>query len=201
MNNFGYGGANAHAILEAFPMSCAAPGTSAIGDSKNNNAETHTPLSLAAEKLSRATSQHKVFVLTSKDCGVTRRMMEDLAAFVDPDQTENQSLDLGSLAHTLAERRSRHPWRCAVAADSASGLASALRSATSKPIQARTAPSIGFVFTGQGAQWATMGRELFTYPVFACAMREADEILKSFGAQWSLVGKIQAQTMMAMNTS
>jgi acyl transferase domain-containing protein len=129
-------------------------------------------------------------VLSSKDNGVTKRMMEDLAAFVDPDRNGSQPLDLASLAHTLTERRSRHPWRCAVAANSASGLASALRTVTSKPVQARTAPRIGFVFTGQGAQWATMGSELFNYPVFARAMREADDILKSYGADWSLIGKI-----------
>jgi acyl transferase domain-containing protein len=178
VNNFGYGGANAHAILEVAPACPDAPSTSATGDTHGDH----------------AIGQHRIFVLSSKDYGVTQRMMKDLAAFVDPDQTSTQSLDLARLAYTLNERRSLYPWRCAIAANSTSGLASALRSVTSKPVQTRTAPRIGFVFTGQGAQWATMGRELFAYPEFACAMREADDILKSYGADWSLVGKAQPQS-------
>jgi acyl transferase domain-containing protein len=184
VNNFGYGGANAHAILEAAPVSPAALGTLATGGTNITDADTHGD---------HATGQHRIFVLSSKDYGVTQRMMKDLATFVDPDQTSTQSLDLARLAYTLNERRSRYPWRCAVAANSTSGLASALRSVTLKPVQARTAPRIGFVFTGQGAQWATMGRELFAYPEFACAMREADDVLRSYGANWSLVGKTQPQ--------
>lgn len=128
-------------------------------------------------------------------------MMENLADFIGADQHDSQSLDLANLAHTLNERRSHYHWRCAVSADSASGLVSALRSATLNPVQARTAPGIGFVFTGQGAQWATMGKELFTYPVFACAMGEADDVLKSYGAEWSLIGKIPHVILLAVNNS
>ncbi|KAL2142027.1 hypothetical protein VTI28DRAFT_1717 [Corynascus sepedonium] len=48
-------------------------------------------------------------------------------------------------------------------------------------------PRIGMVFTGQGAQWYAMGRELIEpYPVFKATLREADSYLKDFGADWSL---------------
>jgi acyl transferase domain-containing protein len=139
VNNFGYGGANAHAILEAFPI-------------KNGDVEHPSIAADSRTRLSHATSEHRVFVLSSKDCAVTKSMMADLADYLDTGSDGSNPLDLASLAYTLAERRSIYPWRCAVSANSASELASALRSTAGKPIQARTATRIGYVFTGQGAQ-------------------------------------------------
>lgn len=188
MNNFGYGGANAHAVLEAFPI---------------KNGDVEHPLIDAdfRDRLIHPTSEHRVFVLSSKDCTVTKSMMADLADYLDTDADGSHPLDLASLAYTLAERRSIHPWRRAVSANSASELASALRSTARKPVQARTAPRIGYVFTGQGAQWATMGKELFTYPVFAAAMRDADDVLKSYGAEWSLIGNVNHGTLPLVSNS
>ena len=51
-------------------------------------------------------------------------------------------------------------------------------------------PALGFVFTGQGSQWHAMGRELFSYQTFAKSMQESDAYLKDFGAEWSLLSKI-----------
>lgn len=49
-------------------------------------------------------------------------------------------------------------------------------------------PTIGFVFTGQGAQWYAMGRQLLQYPVFLKSMEDSDRSLKKLGSQWSLLG-------------
>ncbi|EEY14055.1 fatty acid synthase S-acetyltransferase [Verticillium alfalfae VaMs.102] len=50
---------------------------------------------------------------------------------------------------------------------------------------------MGFVFTGQGAQWYGMGRELFEqYPIYAAAIARADDCLRAFGADWSLVEEL-----------
>ena len=46
---------------------------------------------------------------------------------------------------------------------------------------------LGFVFTGQGSQWAKMGSELFhTYPAYALTINKADDALLALGAPWSL---------------
>ena len=47
-------------------------------------------------------------------------------------------------------------------------------------------PRIGFVFTGQGAQWARMGAELNQYPIFRESVEASDEYLRSeLKCKWS----------------
>ena len=47
-------------------------------------------------------------------------------------------------------------------------------------------PRIGFVFTGQGAQWARMGAELNQYPIFRQSVEASDEYLRNdLKCRWS----------------
>lgn len=44
---------------------------------------------------------------------------------------------------------------------------------------------LALVFTGQGAQWAAMGRELLRFPVFEASLTDADKYLTKLGCPWS----------------
>lgn len=92
------------------------------------------------------------------------------------------------LAFTLCHRRSLLEWREAISASTVSELSNALSSTDSKHSRQSGKPTLGFAFTGQGAQWFAMGRELLYYPVFAESLQEADHILAGLGAKWSLLG-------------
>ena len=101
---------------------------------------------------------------------------------------EHTNVDLELLARTLNERRSQFQWREAVSAVTSSELVKALKNEDAEYAKPSGKPKLGFIFTGQGAQWANMGMELLVYPAFAQTLHDANRILKALGADWSLLG-------------
>jgi naphtho-gamma-pyrone polyketide synthase len=71
---------------------------------------------------------------------------------------------LAKLSYTTTARRIHHPFRIMVSGAKISEIQDSLRAAANRetvsPAPA-VAPSIGFVFTGQGAQYAGMGQQFF----------------------------------------
>lgn len=97
--------------------------------------------------------------------------------------------DLCDLAHTLFSRRSLFIWRIAIPAKTVEEFTTGLDTSQLLPGRALRDPRVAFVFTGQGAQWYAMGRELLTScKVFKDSLDASDSHLKSIGASWSLTG-------------
>lgn len=165
VNNFGFGGTNAHVVMERGPQH------DSVG------AESTDPLT------------RRVFVLSGHDKQAAAWIGEDVGTYVglNPPVFKNSLMD--DMAYTLGQRRSFLPWRIAVSTSSHSALLDALATKPD-PVRSSREPTIGFVFTGQGAQWHGMGKELLnTYPVFQKTMKEIDVCLKSFGATFSIIGR------------
>ncbi|KAJ5338978.1 hypothetical protein N7452_005706 [Penicillium brevicompactum] len=181
VNNFGYGGTNGHVILDPSPTD------QEIWDSKlvtNGDLETAGDSVVIPDGPASEAEDDKSFVylLSAKDSVACDTMMRQFAAHIT--QTHPSPSDL---AYTLTERRSKHNWVAAVRAKTIDELAERLANPTQKPLSAAKLPRLGFVFNGQGAQWHAMGRELIdSYPAFGQGIRQADEILKEYGADWSL---------------
>lgn len=98
---------------------------------------------------------------------------------------------LGDLSYTLAERRTHHIWRKAVIASSFEELHGALQPDSVKFSRSKKSPRLGFVFTGQGAQWHAMGRELMSqYPVYLESLQKSQRLLYALGASWSLINEL-----------
>lgn len=159
VNSFGYGGANAHAILE--------------------NASAHIPsnygrASIAQEMLGSRKSFLLPFSATSEESLTAR--VEDM-----------NSLDLDhvsilDLAYTLCLRRSHLRERGTMVVtreDLQNGLkAEDLQKLAMPPIDSPS--NYAFVFTGQGAQWPQMCKELFDeFQVFRNSIAEMDAVLRS----------------------
>lgn len=96
---------------------------------------------------------------------------------------------LKDLSFTLSCRRSQFKWRQACVASTREELLAELREPGAK---SRAAPTkVAFVFTGQGAQWAGMGRDLLsTSETFRQSLEKAAKLLKSFGSEWDLLEEL-----------
>ncbi|KAK6530124.1 hypothetical protein TWF694_003493 [Orbilia ellipsospora] len=174
INNFGAGGTNTHAIVEAATYHLPVPdkvlsiaGTSNVDSSSSSNEDFLVTLCSREEKTLRVGVQELVQYL--KGPGSKER--------------------LSDLAYTLTQKRTHFPWRISVTASSVIELQDTLANPSIRPVQAILAriPRLGFVFTGQGAQWFAMGRELIpAYPIFRETLEKADQHIKSLGSSWSV---------------
>jgi acyl transferase domain-containing protein len=130
-----------------------------------------------------------VFTLSSAAKKSTLSMAKDLEHCISTRKPSQSAIDLKDLAHTLSSRRSALSWRMAVTASSSEELVRELSQPDLKPLFAAPDLNIGFIFTGQGAQWPRMGRELIeVYPTFKESLVAAESHFKSLGAEWFLIG-------------
>lgn len=106
-------------------------------------------------------------------------------ASLNPTKSSDGYLD--RLAYTLNNRRSSLLWRSFALVKSVTDLQSeGLR--LSKPRRMISKPRVAFCFTGQGAQWFAMGRELLSFSVFKDSLEDMDVYLSILGCSWSLLG-------------
>jgi acyl transferase domain-containing protein/NADPH:quinone reductase-like Zn-dependent oxidoreductase len=173
VNNFGYSGSNGHAVLRAAP--------------KRTSIEYFDP----AKDRERIMAK-RLFVLSANDETAVRKSMEKLGIFLEQHAELYQTTMPRNLAYTLCQRRSHMPWRVALVANMCSSLALALNSHDAVPRRTPAhSPRIAYVFTGQGAQWHAMGRELLSsHPLFAAAINKADHHLLAIGADFSILEEL-----------
>ncbi|KAI1348370.1 reducing type I polyketide synthase [Xylaria sp. FL0043] len=186
INSFGFGGANAHAILES-PEYLA-------GESLPRYKSTYTKtesidddfFNLDEETRPPKQSKPKLLVLSANDetalkSSITRLSSHLLHPAVD--------VDLDDLVYTLSERRSRLYYR-AYSIQKTTRLSPA-SFITGKTFNRRV--KIGMIFTGQGAQWPTMGNDLIrTFPQARKAVENLDKVLMSLPQPptWTLMTKL-----------
>ena len=131
----------------------------------------------------------KLFVLTAHDKTALDVLMKNTGIYLEQRPEVFQNDLMLNLAYTLGQRRSLMQWRVAVSTISSFDLIETLNSGKLSPARVTECPKIGFVFTGQGAQWNGMGRELYEqYPVFASTIDACDKYLALLGAPFSLIG-------------
>ena len=180
VSSFGFSGTNAHAVLESVSADVASASADAVSHlSAEVQCTVLVPFSARHPQSLRALVRAHVDALS-------RPTGEPLAAAAG-------APSLQDLAYTASRRRTHHEHRLAVVARSRKELAEALdamsqRAPSDLPSDppGSTAQKIIFVFSGQGSQYAQMGRALSRYePVFTETLQQCEAALSTL-APWSL---------------
>ncbi|GLB22936.1 putative Hybrid PKS-NRPS biosynthetic cluster [Aspergillus tubingensis] len=180
INSFGFGGTNAHAIIEAYE-----PEASPVQAQAAAKAAVALPLTFSA----------------TTETSLTNLMAKYLEYL-----TENPDADLTSLAFTLHDRRSTFAYRSHIAGQSVDEILPKLQKAVEEQQSGNSASIVRGtsakkhllgVFTGQGAQWATMGRELIrasklAQDIIGKLEQSLAELPASDRPSWSLMEQLMA---------
>lgn len=167
VNSFGYGGTNAHALLQA----------AALGTARASH--------------SSAPAGPWLLPISACDSEALRALAADYSRLLHA----AKPLSLADFVHSAALRRTHLPQRLAVVGEDRAALAAALGhfadgeandgSVIQGEAQTNTRPPV-FVYSGMGPQWWGMGRELARREsVFRDALAEVDALIQA-QAGWSL---------------
>jgi acyl transferase domain-containing protein/NADPH:quinone reductase-like Zn-dependent oxidoreductase/acyl carrier protein len=175
INSFGYGGTNAHVVLQEAPPS-------ANGRRQPASCDSHQPADAGRSPL--------LVPLSARSPQALRALADSWRQFVSDCPAD---VSLHDLAHNAGQRRSHHDHRLAVVAHSRQELAEQLAAMTSvEQGTVRRRPRLAFVCSGQGPQWWAMGRQLLEQePVFRDVIQRCDEIVRALGP-WSLLEELAA---------
>ncbi|ETS75485.1 hypothetical protein PFICI_12429 [Pestalotiopsis fici W106-1] len=188
VNSFGFGGANAHVVLEQAPFSHHVSSykqvsTDFFDDSDDETSDTARQKT-SADKLTPPT----LLVFSSNDKASLENYVASISAhLINP----TVSINTDDLAYTLSEHRSKHYYRGFSVVRSAKAKIDKSTLVIGK--QASSAPRVGFVFTGQGAQWSQMGSDLLKQSSLAHkVIQDLDDVLQSLPEppSWSLLKEL-----------
>ncbi|MEZ4868998.1 MAG: type I polyketide synthase [Caldilineaceae bacterium] len=163
VSSFGFSGTNAHVVLAAAPQPVA-------------------PVSTTADE--PAERPWHLLTLTAKSEEALRALAQRYAATI----AAHPDLVLADLCYTAATGRAHFSQRLSVPAATREQLRQTLAAfATGQTptglshgvAPQRRAPKVAFLFTGQGAQYVNMGRELYeSQPTFRATLDRCDALLR-----------------------
>ncbi len=189
INSFGYGGSNAHAVIQEAPPlpALSSPDNDTFSQT---NTETNGHLHIAVSNLVSTQDAPLILPLSAQTESSLAVRAQQIAQMI----SEHSDLSLADLAYTCAIKRTHHRHRITVVANSRESLLEKLTAVTQDKIvsgvtagQVTIDPKVAFVYTGMGPQWWGMGTELLErYPLFTELLQECDHLWQKY-ADWSLL--------------
>jgi len=177
INSFGFGGTNAHVVVESY--------------------QRNAPTQLESEERFSPAHRNRVMLdkillpLSARSDAALKELAAQLA-----DRIESGD-DFNDIYFTLCYRRTHYSKRLAVLAESKHELVDKLREFSKDGMspdiitgELEDDSKLAFVYTGMGPQWWAMGRELFEREViFRSAVEECDQIFQPISG-WSLIEEL-----------
>ncbi len=177
VNSFGFGGSNAFVLLRSQPQPDPKP-VATSPSSPHGSPPTY------------------LLPISARDPDALRSAAKSFAEFLDKAPYGDQQHNLSDIVHAAARQRTHHNYRMTATGRSISefreqllafasgeqpaGIASGKTSERQGPV---------FVFSGQGAQWHAMGRQLYEQePVFRQMLERCHEALLQCGG-WSFMAE------------
>ncbi|MDZ7963672.1 MAG: beta-ketoacyl synthase N-terminal-like domain-containing protein [Nostoc sp. DedSLP03] len=189
VSSFGFGGTNAHVVLEEAPGGTrgAALRLRSVTEGQRAGEHTSTPFDYAQGKSlsnrgSRGAEEHLKSLLTisAKSERALRELARRYVAFLECDS----EVSLRDICYTSNVGRSHFHHRLALVAESSEEFCEELAAFIYNSPPSRTGDrcqGVAFLFTGQGSQYIGMGQELYnTQLVFRQAIERCAEILQPY---------------------
>ena len=178
VNCFGFGGTNAHVIMDEAPVYMSERGLQG-----NHSSLVATTTQLPEPKGTEAGFSGEplhLFCYSSHEKSGVARVIDSHLEFLDAQEERSTQQYLQDYAYTLNCRRSGLEWKTFILASSLADLASKSQSldpATLVRSSREKAPKVGFLFCGQGSQWAQMGKGLMALEPFRASIEQASRYL------------------------
>ena len=179
VNSFGYGGSNAHVVLEEPKIW--------VGNAKPTFVSSISPDNddFFGEEEPQSTRPFTL-VFSANDENSLQAYCRKIRQYL---MNPSVKVSLPDLAYTLAERRTHHYNRGYVVTKGTAlnEAAFVYQKKTTEPLR------VGFVFTGQGAQWSQMGKSLVeNFPTASLLLKHFDDVLQSTPnpPAWSLLKEL-----------
>ena len=182
VNSFGYGGTNAHILLQQAPDKPADTARPEISWQKPYL----VPISARSDKALQELAGKYAFYLSAA----------------------NTDGDMADFLYTASQRRTHHHYRAAIVADSTDELRNKMELvSTGVPVDKTYAgltegvkPKLVFVYSGMGPQWWAMARELLEQEeIFRTAVEDCDRLFQNESG-WSILSALledEQSSMMA----
>ncbi|EKG10393.1 Beta-ketoacyl synthase [Macrophomina phaseolina MS6] len=193
VNSFGFGGANAHVILDDARHYLQSRGLAGnhrtiVEDGESSD----SALSVSDKSSDAGLVETKLFVFSAFDREGVQRLGASYANFLGQKE-QAATISPDDLAYTLAARRTQFDFRSFAVASSLEALRERMQALPKLNRAGRNNNPI-FVFTGQGAQWPAMGCELLENTVFRQSIERSQSTLDKLGAGWRVADLLSDPT-------
>jgi acyl transferase domain-containing protein/NAD(P)-dependent dehydrogenase (short-subunit alcohol dehydrogenase family)/acyl carrier protein len=182
VNSFGYGGTNAHVLLESAPVKSV------------------------PKELVQAPVQNYVLPISAKDKQAHKTLLHNYVEFLSQSEmnetAKNNMPSLSDICYSASTRRGHYQHRSVVFANDRQQMLSKLKGLIADDLVEGTALGQSqneasrpvFVFTGMGPQWWKMGKELLTsnmpfLDAFKKEVQRCDDAFKLVSG-WSVINKL-----------